>query len=158
MPTRESGEYVTPRGFGHFGLVLLAVIGVLVILIEIALHVWAVFTGQEYELNHWVLITGALMGFAGCFGLDPKRSGAGFKLVVDGSTKILEKVPRFGRRSTDAIAVPSSETKVTAVPSPPAPPVQVPFQPEQNTSGQPPVYRGTMPTPPIDNSRDGGHQ
>lgn len=135
MPTRESGEYVEPRGFGHFGLVLLAVTGVLVILIEIALHVWAVFTGQQYELNHWVLITGALMGFAGCFGLDPKRSGAGFKLVVDGSTKILEKVPRFGRRSTDAVAVPTSETKVTAVPAPTPP---------------------TVPTPPTDDTRDGG--
>lgn len=90
---------------------LLAAAGILVILAEVMLHFIAWTTGVAYELNEGVIIVGALLGFAGFWKLDPEATKGGVAVVG-------QFVPRFGRRKSDAIAVPGVKTEVIAEPPP----------------------------------------
>lgn len=88
---------------------LLAALGVSVVLTEVVLHVLgSIEMIPKYEVNHTVLIIAVVCGFVGLYQMDPK----GTREMVSVVTPFL---PRFGRRSTDAVAVPEAETKVTAV-------------------------------------------
>lgn len=75
--------------------------GALIVLAEITLHFIAAYTGREsYELNHAVLLTGAVVGFIGFWMIGPKdaESAAGF--IMDKGITFVKAV-RGGRRSTD---------------------------------------------------------
>lgn len=89
---------------------VMAILGVLVILAEIGLHIAAAISPTfSYELNHVVLIAGAIIGFWGLFQVEPKGAKEIAGIIAD-------VLPKFGRRSTDAVAVPEAETTVKAVP------------------------------------------
>lgn len=106
----------------HVAFVVLASIGALVLLSEIALHIAGSFTGRTYEIDHGVVFLGMLFGFVGFYGLDSKRAIAGGAFIVDSSVKIMNAFPvKFGRRSTDAVAIPTGTPIVPAAPPPAAP-------------------------------------
>lgn len=88
---------------------VMAGIGVAVLLSEVVLHIMSWYLRRDYELNHVVLVIGVLIGFAGFWTIDSKKT-------KDGVDTVRDLVPRFGNRSTDAIAVPGVETKTTAIP------------------------------------------
>lgn len=101
----------------------LAALGVLVVLAEVILHFVSWYFSREYELNHGIVLVGAVIGFVGFYMLDPMSAQGGAGVIVDSATRIIQSLPRFGRRSTDAVAVPGSTTAVVALPTePPAPP------------------------------------
>jgi hypothetical protein len=72
---------------------VMATIGVLVILTEIGLHVYSAVTHTKYEMDHTVLLAGALMGFWGFYWVDGKSATAAVAVL------------RGGRRSTDTPVV-----------------------------------------------------
>jgi cytochrome c biogenesis protein CcdA len=79
---------------------IMATIGVLVILSEVGLHIYSAITHTKYEIDHIVLLAGALLGFWGFYWIDGK-SAAGAVAVIRG-----------GRRSTDApVVIGKSEEK-----------------------------------------------
>lgn len=106
-----SPRWVTARGLaGKF----MAVIGVLIVIAEIALHFISWYLERDYEMDHMVVIIGAVIGFVGFWTLDPKETKEGAAVLKD----LWPSLPRFGRRKSDAIAVPEVKTEITAVPVP----------------------------------------
>jgi hypothetical protein len=100
------GYRITERGLvGKF----FAAVGLLIVVGEIALHFIAWATGVRYEMDEVVILTGALVGFAGFWMLDSKGT-------KDAAETIGALVPRFGRRKSDAVAVPNVRTEVIAEP------------------------------------------
>lgn len=83
---------------------VMATIGVLVILIEIALHVFSAITHTRYEMDHVALLSGAILGFIGFYLID-SRGATGAATVVVGSAGQLIRAVRGGRRSTDTPVV-----------------------------------------------------
>lgn len=106
---------LTARGLGGR---FLAAIGVLVVLGEVALHFASWYFEKAYEMNHGVLLVGAVVGFVGFYMLDPKAAEGGAGFLVGAGERIAKALPRFGRRASDAIAVPNVETLTTAIPVP----------------------------------------
>ena len=102
----------------RIAFIALATIGAAIWLLAVGLHLAGSFTGHIYEIDHTVLLVGGIFGFVGFFGMDSKRATAGATVIVDGTVRILSVLPRFGRRSTDALAVPSTTTVTDAVPIP----------------------------------------
>lgn len=98
---------VTKNGYGGK---ILAGIGVATVLSEVVLRIVSVITGKQYELDHLVIAIGAVIGFVGFWSIDSGKTKAAAEIL----TNIL---PRFGRRGTDPIAVPETETVVKAVPT-----------------------------------------
>lgn len=86
---------------------LLAGIGIATVLSEVVLRLVSMAYHKEYELDHWVIAIGAVIGFAGFWSIDDEKTKAATEVV----TKLL---PHFGRRSTDAVAVPTAETTILA--------------------------------------------
>lgn len=112
---------MTARAHSITGIIM-AIIGVLILLVEIGLHIWAVFTHQEYDLNHWVLIVGMVFGFVGFYIQDPKKTSEGATVLVQNGVEILKNLPlRLGRRSTDAVVVPDPDPTTTVVVTTPPP-------------------------------------
>lgn len=106
----------------HIAFVVLASVGALVLLTEVALHIAGSFTGRTYEIDHGVVFLGMLFGFVGFYGLDSKRAIAGGTFIIDSSVKIMNAFPvKFGRRSTDAVAIPTGTPIVPAAPPPAKP-------------------------------------
>lgn len=103
---------------GKIAFGALAVIGVVIWLVAIGLHLAGIFTGHTYEIDRTVLIIGGLFGFVGFYGLDPRHAKDGGAFIVEQGVKVLGAIkPRFGRRASDAIAVPNVTTTTTAVPT-----------------------------------------
>lgn len=104
-------RWVTARGLaGKF----MAVIGVMIVVAEIALHFISWYMERDYEMDHMVVIIGAVIGFVGFWTLDPKETREGAAVLRD-------LIPRFGRRSSDAVAVPEVKTEIVAKPVPEEP-------------------------------------
>lgn len=95
----------------------LAVVAALVWLIAIVLHFVGFFTGHTYEFDADLLIISGILGFVGFYGLDSSRAKDGGAFIVTQGIRVLREMPKFGRRATDASAVPNVETTVTAVPT-----------------------------------------
>jgi hypothetical protein len=94
----------------------LATLGVLVVVAEIALHIYGYFSKNPYELNHAVLLFGVILGFVGFYIIDPRKAEDGGGFLVRSGVDIIKALPRFGRRSTDAVAIPDAKTEVKALP------------------------------------------
>lgn len=132
IPTRAAQSRTARIAFG-----ICAAIGGIVLLTEVALHIVSASTSRTYELNHGVTLIGILFGFVGFYGLDPKRARDGGAFLVDSSVKIIRELPRFGRRSTDPVAVPKTATTVVATPVAPDPAVD----PDKDESIERPQFR-----------------
>ena len=98
-------------GFG-----ILAGIGLSLFLAAAVIELSGVILDRPYEVPHSVFFAAIVLGFVGFSGLDPVRTERGTGFLVRSGVTILNALPRFGRRSTDAIAVPKVETKTTAEP------------------------------------------
>lgn len=119
IPMRSKAQ---SRG-ARVAFIVAAAIGALILLTEVGLHIASTITDREFELNHGILLIGILFGFVGFYGLDPKRARDGAGFAVDQTVKVINALPRFGRRKSDAVAVPGIETRTTPIPTPPlAPP------------------------------------
>lgn len=88
---------------------LLAGIGVAVVLLDITLRVISWWTKRPYDLDHNILIPGIVLGFVGFWMIDKKST----KEALEAAT---EAIPRFGRRKTDASAVPDTITHIVPIP------------------------------------------
>lgn len=106
-----------PRG-GKVAFKLLAGLGVLLGLVGIGVDIYGAVTSTTIEVPHTVYWGAILFGFVGFFGLNPDSAERGANIATNTVTRVLNAlpVPRFGRRSTDAVAVPKVETTVTAEP------------------------------------------
>jgi uncharacterized membrane protein len=82
----------------------MATIGVLVILVEVGLHIYAAITHVRYEMDHTALLSGAVVGFVGFYLVDSKSATATANIVVGSGAQIIRAV-RGGRRSTDTPVV-----------------------------------------------------
>lgn len=105
----ERGHSIASAIMAGIGLVILVACAV----VEVA----GVITGKGWEIPHTVFYVGLVVGFVGFYGRDPKRAKDGGEFVVTSAVRILGALPRFGRRASDAVAIPGVETKVTAVPT-----------------------------------------
>lgn len=86
---------------------IMAGIGVLTLLSEVILRIAAYIRKDDtFELDHWVLAIGALIGFVGFYVLDSKKTKE--------ATEVITGMVKFGRRRTDAVAVP--ETLTVSIP------------------------------------------
>lgn len=121
------GEQKRPSGAisrreRQIGAILFMGIGLITVLSQVALNVYTALlrlktpTVPSYEVNHWVLSIGALLGFVGfgIFNLDGAIRGGTF--VSDVALDFVSLVrtgkiaDRAGRRATDPLVVPSSTT------------------------------------------------
>jgi hypothetical protein len=104
------------RFFSERGIAgkLMATVGILVVLGELSLHFISWYVGTDYELNHFVVVVGAVIGFVGFWTVDPKQTRAGSLVLRD-------LIPRFGRRASDAVSIPKAETVIIAEPVPQPP-------------------------------------
>jgi hypothetical protein len=82
----------------------MATIGMIVILIEIGLHVYSAITHTHYEMDHWALLIGTVIGFWG-FAWSDTKTAEGAATVVVGSAGQIIRAVRGGRRSTDTPVV-----------------------------------------------------
>lgn len=95
-----------------WGGIVLAAIGVLAVVGELVLHVAGAISPKfNYEINELVLGVSVLFGFVGFWMIDPKQTKEGGAVLVEWGAKF---IPKFGRRSTDAVAIPKVETTTTA--------------------------------------------
>lgn len=111
-----------------------AAIGTIVVLSEVAMHFVAEVSSIKYEMNHVVLLVGAILGFVGFFMLDRKGAEEGGGFLVNSATRIIGVI-RTGRRSDDiAVVVDDPTGVIPAAPLPtganesipPAPPAGTP--------------------------------
>lgn len=99
---------MTLRPNGKVGRVLsgfLVAIGVLVVLAEVAMRIASFYLDRPFELDHTILIAGAVLGFWGFWMINPEKTKEGVEVLTD-------FVPRFGRRKTDPIAQPDTVTTI----------------------------------------------
>lgn len=85
-------------------------IGIATVLSEVILRIVSVSTGKQYELDHWVIAVGSVIGFAGFWSINSTKTKEAVEVVTG-------FVPKFGRRATDPVAIPDAETKVKAIPT-----------------------------------------
>lgn len=89
-----------------------AVIGLLIVVAEVGLHFLSWYLGKDYEMNHFVVAIGAVLGFWGFWTMDPKKTEDGAHVLSD----LIPGAKLFGRRKSDAVAVPEVTTVITAKP------------------------------------------
>jgi hypothetical protein len=80
---------------------LMAILGLIVILSEIGLHLYSAITHTHYEMDHIVLMIGAVIGMWGCYLVDRKTAEGAVGFVAGSVGQIV----RGGRRSTDTPVV-----------------------------------------------------
>lgn len=84
-----------------------ALIGILGLLIEIALHAWtairhaAGIPGDVYELNHAAFVGSIIVGFIGLYWIDPKRAAGGADVLTRSVVAIGGIWRRTGARTGD---------------------------------------------------------
>lgn len=144
-PRRRESDGVVTKARTQWGALSLILIGVLILGIEVALHLYSVLlrfqcpeghTCALYEPSHWFIALGAAFVFTGFFVFNPKQAeeGGGFlsnvvlnviSVVRTGKTAGIVFERRSGRRSTDPIVVGKIEVKTEPAPAapeePPAP-------------------------------------
>jgi hypothetical protein len=90
---------------------LLAAIGVVVLLAQVALYFYSLFSHVEYALYRPVSYIGIMIGFVGFYMINSKEAVGGATFLRDTVVAIISVV-RTGKRAGDAVAV--EVTPVTA--------------------------------------------
>jgi hypothetical protein len=108
---------------------VLAAIGVIILLSEIALHYYGYFHGKTYELDRPVLYVGLVIGFVGFYMINPKGAEGGTDILTR-TVVALISVVRTGKRAGDGVSVEvtpvtggvpdPSATQTVTIPNPPA--------------------------------------
>jgi len=93
---------------------LLATIGVVILLSEIALHYYGYFHHTEYALNRPVLYVGLVIGFVGFYMINPKSAESGTDILSRTVIGIISVV-RTGKRAED-MKVEVTATHETPIP------------------------------------------
>lgn len=83
---------------------ILATVGVLFILVEAGLHTYGYFSNNKYEIDRWVLLIGAVIGFVGFWMINSTSTTNGLQ-VLSGAVIGIIRVVRTGKRDSDVAVV-----------------------------------------------------
>jgi hypothetical protein len=85
-----------------WGGLFLVGIGLLIALVEVAVHIYGKFTGHRYDIGHVDLLIALVIGFVGMYILSPKGAKDGGQFLVNNTIRVIQVI-RSGRRKTDVV-------------------------------------------------------